>query len=468
MLRRRCGRTADRQGSSVRLRRRPLFWPTQGREGKHEPADDEEATAGRRRHGKEPLAQPGARQEISAEEQGAGCQDQAGEPRPQGRGRSQRTAVEQKEERGGAHGFVAAGMGGQCENGDAGCAEEAGEHDQRADELGSNGRGSFSHGAASLPRSSVPAKGPATRPIAPTLPHGTFPAVTDTVPPDATPPAPAVATDLNDRVTGFLAEDLADGALNNRQRLGKALPMLCRWRATLIRDKLLERYGGTVLAGPFAGRAGMTAVLEGCHVPKLLGSYERELHGVVERILATPYEVVVNVGCAEGYYAVGLARRMPHARFLAFDTNPEAQAACRRLAERNGMAGRIAVGGTLAGADFARWQGARTLVVCDIEGAEGDLLDPAGHPALAEMDVLVECHDCFRPGLSAAIVRRFQPTHRIEGYRQTLLPFDLPPEFARAPELDRMLALWEWRSGPTPWLFMTVRSEGETSTAECR
>ena len=24
-----------------------------------------------------------------------------------------------------------------------------------------------------------------------------------------------------------------------------------------------------------------------------------------------PYEVVLNVGCAEGYYAVGLARRMP-------------------------------------------------------------------------------------------------------------------------------------------------------------
>lgn len=282
-------------------------------------------------------------------------------------------------------------------------------------------------------------------------------------------------SDISDRVAGYLAEDLADPALGNRQRLGKALPMLSRWRVTLIRDKLLQEYRGTVLAGPFAGLAGMTEVLEGCHVPKLLGSYERELHGVVERIVATPYDVVVNVGCAEGYYTVGLARRMPGARILAFDTNPEAQAACRRLAARNGIAERIAIGGTLAPADLARWPGARALVVCDIEGAEEELLDPAAQPALAAMDVLVECHDCFRPGLSLTIARRFQATHRIELYRPTLLPFDLPPEFARVSELDRMLALWEWRSGPTPWLFLRARAPlaaveggGETSAAESR
>jgi hypothetical protein len=281
--------------------------------------------------------------------------------------------------------------------------------------------------------------------------------------------------DLNDRVAGYLAEDLADPALSNRQRLGKALPMLARWRVTLIRDKLLQDHGGTVLGGPFAGLAGMTEVLEGCHVPKLLGCYERELHGVVERIVATPYDVVVNVGCAEGYYTIGLARRMPRARILAFDTNPEAQAACRRLAERNGLAERVAIGGTLEGGDFARWAGARSLVICDIEGAEDELLDPARHPALAGMDVLVECHDCFTPGLSLAIARRFQATHRIERYRPAVLPFELPAEFARAPDLDRILALWEWRSGPTPWLFMTARAggdaagaEGETSPAESR
>src|SRR5262245_56331762 len=37
--------------------------------------------------------------------------------------------------------------------------------------------------------------------------------------------------------------------------------------------------------------------------PKLLGTYERELHPVLERICKEPYEGIVNIGCAEGYYA---------------------------------------------------------------------------------------------------------------------------------------------------------------------
>lgn len=85
--------------------------------------------------------------------------------------------------------------------------------------------------------------------------------------------------------------------------------------------------------------------------PSCSASYERELHGVVEAIVATPYDTVVNVGCAEGYYAVGLARRMPQARFHTFDTNEAAQAACLRLAQINGVAERMAIAGTLTGED---------------------------------------------------------------------------------------------------------------------
>ena len=74
------------------------------------------------------------------------------------------------------------------------------------------------------------------------------------------------------------------------------------------------------------------------------------------------------------------------------------------------------------------------------------------------MDVLVECHDCFKPGMSDLLAGRFQASHRIERHQPRMLPFELPPSFARASDLDRMLAVWEWRSGPTPWLFMTALS----------
>ena len=78
--------------------------------------------------------------------------------------------------------------------------------------------------------------------------------------------------------------------------------------------------------------------------PKLLGCYEQELHQVIERCIKTPYECVVNVGCGDGYYAVGLARRMPNAEIKAYDLHEGRRALCKSAAEENGVGGRVSVG----------------------------------------------------------------------------------------------------------------------------
>jgi len=58
------------------------------------------------------------------------------------------------------------------------------------------------------------------------------------------------------------------------------------------------------------------------NIPKLLGCYEAELHPVFAKWQAVPFRQVVNVGAAEGYYAVGCARLWPEAQVIAFETNP--------------------------------------------------------------------------------------------------------------------------------------------------
>jgi hypothetical protein len=40
-------------------------------------------------------------------------------------------------------------------------------------------------------------------------------------------------------------------------------------------------------------------------IPKIIGSYECELHPAIEEIIVNNYAEVWDVGCAEGYYAVG-------------------------------------------------------------------------------------------------------------------------------------------------------------------
>ena len=63
----------------------------------------------------------------------------------------------------------------------------------------------------------------------------------------------------------------------------------------------------------------------------------------IRQAMGAAYETVLNIGCPEGYYAVGMARHMPATRVLAFDLNPVAQQTCVVLAAKNDVAKRVQV-----------------------------------------------------------------------------------------------------------------------------
>jgi hypothetical protein len=209
-----------------------------------------------------------------------------------------------------------------------------------------------------------------------------------------------------------------------------------------------------VRSGPFAGMKFVSRSVEGCHVPKLLGCYETELHDQICAAAARGYDVVLNIGAAEGYYAIGMARLMEASQIYAYDTNPAAQQVCRYLAEVNGVSERVKIGGELRGEDFAQFEGRRTLVICDIEGGEETLLDPSLYSALKKMDLIVEIHG---PSIRAVIAERFSPTHDIQFFTQKINAVALPPLFDQVGHLDQLLAIWEWRAGPTPWATLSAR-----------
>ncbi len=79
----------------------------------------------------------------------------------------------------------------------------------------------------------------------------------------------------------------------------------------------------------------------------------------------------------------------------------------------DGCLDRVIIGGRFSVADFAICTQAETVVICDIEGAEEELLDPEQAPGLTAADILVEVHEGVRPGLLDRLNRRFlgQPQH---------------------------------------------------------
>ena len=270
---------------------------------------------------------------------------------------------------------------------------------------------------------------------------------------------------LASNITQQLIRTLSENAADPNVTLNSALRLLSKWRSVLIQNTFLEKEGTRVLKGPLAGLDFIEQSAEGCHVAKLLGCYEQPLHPYIQRALSGRYTKIINIGCAEGYYAAGFAKAVPDLVSFAFDTDANAQRACRQLAQKNGVSDRVKIGGLFEPHDFIKYEGEAALIFCDIEGGEEELLDPASSPALRKLDIIVESHECLRPGITQKLISRFDATHIIElvednGSRQLDA---LPDWFHKLSHLDQLLATWEWRSGPTPWLVMTAKNEMECS-----
>src|SRR5262249_54852199 len=135
-------------------------------------------------------------------------------------------------------------------------------------------------------------------------------------------------------------------------------------------------------------------------------------------LCARPYTEIVDVGCAEGYYAVGLAMRVPSARVYAYDTYDQATRLCRRMADLNGVGERGITGAFCSPAALRDIPvRGRAVIISDCEGYEKDLFPEDVVPALARHDLLVETHDFIDINISRTIRQRFADTHRVEVFQ---------------------------------------------------
>lgn len=189
-------------------------------------------------------------------------------------------------------------------------------------------------------------------------------------------------------------------------------------RVSSSSEELIESLfpGMKVAHGPFKGMLYPDAKAYGSSLfPKLIGSYERELHPVINRMMSCGYSDVVDVGCAEGYYAVGFALLLPEANVHAYDISSEARELCRMMAEVNGVSDRVCIHSECTeGVLCSHPLGQRALIICDCEGYEKSLLSESVIQKLKQHDFLVEAHDFVDRSISPTMIDRFRLTHKIE------------------------------------------------------
>jgi hypothetical protein len=183
-----------------------------------------------------------------------------------------------------------------------------------------------------------------------------------------------------------------------------------------INDEYVRRYGLDVRRGPFAGMHYMSGQehISGHLIAKLVGSYERQIYPWFEQWIADEFELVLDVGSAEGFYAVGLARAMPDVEVRAYDTYEPARRDCAALARANGVQDRVLIAGECTPATLAEVSQERVALLSDCEGYEKILLDPERAPNLHKWSIIVEQHNLLDPTIGPTIEQRFGETHDIE------------------------------------------------------
>lgn len=172
----------------------------------------------------------------------------------------------------------------------------------------------------------------------------------------------------------------------------------------------------TVLHGPFEGLVYPSMRSKSSSLySKFIGSYEKELEGEFERVIKSNYEQIIDIGCAEGYYAVGFAIKMPNVKVYAYDIDAEARSLTKQMAQLNRVDKQVIVepncdANTLKNFDYSK----KTLILSDCEGYERFLFKEENIHAFKNVDLIIETHDWVDINISTNLENLFKDTHDIE------------------------------------------------------
>lgn len=171
----------------------------------------------------------------------------------------------------------------------------------------------------------------------------------------------------------------------------------------------------TVLNGPFKGMKYPEFISLGSTLtPKLLGSYEAELHDVINEIIDFGYEEIWDVGCAEGYYAVGLALKSPKSKIIAFDIDVNSRNASSKMIELNNVKSQVSIQSKCDAKKINDFGFKRGLIISDCEGFEFELFSKV-NLSEQKLNFLIEVHEWpLEFDMAHKISVLFSKTHNLQ------------------------------------------------------
>lgn len=243
------------------------------------------------------------------------------------------------------------------------------------------------------------------------------------------------------------SRDLSSLVLNHRLQLSLHVLQACGWK---------------VISGPFKGLKFPPPVGGWSNVDlggMALGIYEKEVLDVISG-LSEPVELFINLGAADGYYAVGMLSAGLAKHAVCFESDINAHKNILALAQLNNVSERVSLRGTAADnflADVHCDQNSKNLLLSDIEGGEFQIFhSEALFDQLRNFTILIEVHSPYPECLQKAsrIITASQKTHSYKWLTTTSRDLSNFSILDSLDDTNRWLLCSEGRPYRMSWLYL--------------
>ena len=231
----------------------------------------------------------------------------------------------------------------------------------------------------------------------------------------------------------------------------------------LVADHLRELYQYKVAHGPFKGmelpREAWWGTKDACS--KLIGVYEKQVQDELVS-LAPSASILIDIGAADGYFAVGAVRSGLYEHAICFEISEQGRQRLKANAELNRVAGKIEIHGEADTASLAPILANNDsgVILCDIEGAEFELLSEQILESARKFHFVVELHHRFIPDGEAKksqLLDRASSLFDTKVIRSADIQVGAFRELDRFNDTQRLLAFNEGRGAAMEWLVMVPR-----------
>jgi precorrin-6B methylase 2 len=173
-----------------------------------------------------------------------------------------------------------------------------------------------------------------------------------------------------------------------------------------------KNYGFVVSAGLFKNLKYIQKAIGSEFLVKLIGCYEEEVQIEIEKLLKiNNYNKLIDIGCAEGFYLVGIGHLFPKIDLVGYDIEEEALKLTKELYAKNKLKNKLKLEKKCTHMKLNKEINTDSLIICDCEGFEDYILN-TNKVNFKNSDLVVEIHKFENKNFINEIIKRFEKTHK--------------------------------------------------------